>query len=73
MNTLKQQSIYEKDAIIRKQAKQIEKLQLEVNALKISLSGSSIKNNSNVVTPLTFKEKHQNTFWQSESLLNRAG
>jgi hypothetical protein len=46
MNTLKQQSTSEKDAIIRKQAKQIEKLQLEVNALKISLSELSTKNNN---------------------------
>ncbi|MCF6190817.1 MAG: hypothetical protein L3J51_10075 [Cocleimonas sp.] len=46
MNIIKKQSSYEyeKESIIRKQAKQIEKLQLEVNALKISLSGSSSNN-----------------------------
>ena len=73
MNTIKQQSIYEKDALIRKQAKEIEKLQLEVNALKISLSGSSLnKNNDSNVTPLPMNNDHQNTFWQSERLFNRA-
>ena len=73
MNTIKQQSIYEKDALIRKQAKEIEKLQLEVNALKISLSGSSLnKNNDGNVTPLPMNNDHQNPFWQSERLFNRA-
>ncbi len=74
MNTLKQQSIYEKDTIIRKQTKQIEKLQLEVNALKISLSGSLLnKKNNNVATPLPLNSEQQNTFWQGESLFRRAG
>ena len=72
MNTISQQSIYEKDALIRKQAKQIKKLQLEVNALKISLSGSPLnKDNDNIVTPLARNSEHQNIFRQSESLFNR--
>lgn len=64
MNTIKQQGIYEKYALIRKQAKQIEKLQLEVNALKISLSGSSLNksdDHANVITPLPMNNDHQNT------------
>ena len=73
MNTINQQSIYEKDALIRKQTKQIEKLQLEVNALKISLSGLSLdKINDDIVTPLPMNSDDKNTFWQSESLFNRA-
>ena len=73
MNTISQQSIYEKDALIRKQAKQIEKLQLEVNALNVSLSGSSLaKINDDIVTPLLKNSDDKNTFWQSESLFNRA-
>ena len=70
MNTINQQIIYEKDTLICKQAKQIKKLQLEVNALKILLSGPSLnKSEDSIATPLPRNNDHKNTFWQSQKLI----
>ena len=74
MNTQDQQDNYQKDVIIRKQQKEIEKLQQEVNALKVAQSGiSNNQSNSDTVMPLSFTTKNNKSFWQGNSLFNKAG
>jgi len=58
---------YESAAIIRKQVKQIKKLQQEVNALKVAIS------NDKTISRLPTKTLRHKRTWQGESLLNRTG
>jgi len=61
-----------KDSTIRKQAKQIKKLQLEVNALKISLSGSSPSKSNDVTTSLHINNEHLSTPLKSAHFFNHS-
>lgn len=72
MNTYKKQSNYEKDATIRRQRKKIEKLQQEINALKVVLSSTpSNQSACNQVTTLSFETEPYKSFWQGDRLFNR--
>jgi len=66
---------YENAAIIRKQAKHIEKLQQEVNALKVANSGvaSETISNDKTIARLPIKTLRYKPTWQGESLFNRTG
>ncbi len=58
-----------KDSLIRKQSKQIEKLQLEVNALKIQLSGTpSNIAHSNISTRTAINTKY-NKSWTFKKVI----
>lgn len=58
---------YESDAVLRKQEKQIEKLLLEINALKIIHSGASLNKNkkNESLNSLSVKTNDQNVSWQT--------
>ena len=58
---------YESAAIIRKQVKQIKKLQQEVNALKVAIS------NDKTISRLPIKTLRHKRTLQDESLFNRTG
>lgn len=65
---------YENTATIRKQAKQIEKLQQEINALKVAASGATIETFSNdkTITRLPINTLRHKSIVQGNSLFNRA-
>ena len=65
-----QRDSYESTATIRKQAKQIEKLQLEINALKVASSGTTLEifSNEKTITRLPIKALRHKAVWQGENL-----
>lgn len=63
---------YEAEAIQRKHQKHIEKLQLEINALKVIHSGISL-NDKQSETPLRLKAKQQKAHWQNKLTFSTTG
>lgn len=72
MKCSNQETNINKDLLIKKQKEEIEKLQLEVNAMRIRLSGMTLKKENLNIETQSSGSKHQNFFWNTKEFMNRA-